>query len=417
MALDKEQENVQKRLKIASALCITFICVEVIGGLIAGSLTVLSDAAHLLADLTAFGVALIASHLASRPASESHTYGFKRVEALAALFSVSSLALLSILLALEGFRRLWFHLLPLISSESSIPAEEMEVDGKLMTIIASIGVAVNIVLALVLGEEGHSHSHNHAHSGGHEHDHSHGHDHHAANSLDEHTHLLTKDEEAQAHDHGHSHSHDHTGHETAHEQSQSSDQNGCDHIHTHHDGNIETLPNGLKTDNEVPSDSPAERQRNINLHSAYLHVLGDLLQSIAVVIAGVVIWIKPTWTVIDPICTILFCILVMYSTLSIFRTSLNVLLEEVPIHLDWNDVFSKICAVKGVSNVHDLHIWSVSHGAPALSVHLSAEDPDRALEDVAEICRSLNIGHPTIQVQENTRGECIVCIKTDNLCF
>jgi zinc transporter 2 len=411
MALDKEQQNVQKRLKIASVLCVTFICVEVIGGLIAGSLTVLSDAAHLLADLTAFGVALIASHLASRPASENHTYGFKRVEALAALFSVSSLALLSILLALEGFRRLWFHLLPLMSSKSSISAEEMEVDGKLMTIIASIGVAVNVALALVLGEEGHSHSHNHAHAGGHGHDHSHGHDHHAANSPDEHTHLLTKDEESQTNAHGHSHSHDHTGHETAHEHTESSDQTGHEHACSHHDKNTKTLPN------EIPPESPAELQRNINLHSAYLHVLGDLLQSIAVVIAGVVIWIKPTWTIIDPICTILFCVLVMYSTLSVFRTSLNVLLEEVPIHLDWNDVFSKICAVKGVSNVHDLHIWSVSHGAPALSVHLSAEDPDQALEDVAAICRSLNIGHPTVQVQENTRGDCIVCIETNNLCY
>ena len=72
---DCEQSNVQKRLKIASTLCALFILVEVIGGILAGSLTVLSDAAHLLADLASFIVALAASHYASKPASETYTFG------------------------------------------------------------------------------------------------------------------------------------------------------------------------------------------------------------------------------------------------------------------------------------------------------------------------------------------------------
>ncbi len=70
------------------------------------------------------------------------------------------------------------------------------------------------------------------------------------------------------------------------------------------------------------------------IHAAYLHVIGDLLLSLGVLIAGIVIWFQPTWHIIDPICTIFFAGLVFHSTIEVFRSSLSVLLEEVPPHID-----------------------------------------------------------------------------------
>ena len=110
----------------------------------AGSLAVLSDAAHLAADLSAFVVAISGSHIASLPASDSHTFGLKRTESLAALFSMVSLAILSIGLAIEALRRMWVIL---------YVGEDIDVDGKLMSSIAFIGVVVNVILAYVLGED------------------------------------------------------------------------------------------------------------------------------------------------------------------------------------------------------------------------------------------------------------------------
>lgn len=149
-ATEKERRHqVLKKLKTASLLCFTFLLVEVIGGILAGSLAVLSDAAHLAADLSAFVVAIVGSHIASLPASDAHTFGLKRTESLAALFSMASLMVLSIGLAVEAFRRLYVIIVT--------PGEDQTVDGKLMATIAFIGVLVNVVLAFVLGPENHVH--------------------------------------------------------------------------------------------------------------------------------------------------------------------------------------------------------------------------------------------------------------------
>merc|ERR1712176_902953 len=152
------QSEVLRKLKQATALCLTFFVIEVIGGLLAGSLAVLSDAAHLAADLSAFIVAIVGSHIASMPANERHTFGLKRTESLAALFSMVSLLILSIGLGIEAIRRMW----TILYIGQSVPVE-----GKLMSTIAGIGVCVNIALAFVLGVENHVHlpgSHDHDHS-------------------------------------------------------------------------------------------------------------------------------------------------------------------------------------------------------------------------------------------------------------
>ncbi|KAL3822798.1 hypothetical protein ACHAXA_005963 [Cyclostephanos tholiformis] len=305
-AEDKERRNVVlKKLQTASLLCFTFFLVEVIGGLLAGSLAVLSDAAHLAADLSAFLVAIIGFHIASLPASASHTYGLKRTESLAALFSMVCLVILSIVLAVEATHRVWIILY--------VGGEEFQVDGKLMSMIASVGVVVNIILAFVLGE---------------------------------------------------------------------------DHAHL-------PLTNANK--------------RNVNLHAAYIHVLADLAQSVVVLLAGVIIWYKPTWQLTDPICTLIFSIMVCYATVGVIRSSLSVLLEEVPPCVNYDEVFDAISDVEGVSNVHDLHIWSISHDKLSLSVHASAANIEQAYRDIKHVCHRAKITHLTLQLQPNTEDVCVTC--------
>jgi len=368
--------DVARRLKIASLICATFIAVEVIGGIVAGSLTVLSDAAHLLADLAGFGVALAASHLASLTATEKHTYGLKRVEALAALFSVSSLALVTVVLAVEAARRIYLFILD--------PSNVETVDGKVMSAIAAVGVAVNVALAIVLGEGGDVHLPGMEHSHDHDHDHVHdNHNHHGAHHHEDHDSdhhheeagLLAKVNASystyNSHDHGHNHDHSEDDHHSR-----------SDAIHI-------PLP-------EKSVESPP-LLRNINLHAAYLHVIGDLLLSLGVLVAGVVIWFQPTWHLIDPICTIFFAGLVFHSTIEVFRSSLSVLLEEVPPHIELGLLEAEIKKVVGVSNTHCLHVWSVSHGCFALSVHVTAVDPQQALKDIDQICRKFKVHHATIQ--------------------
>jgi len=123
----------------------------------------------------------------------------------------------------------------------------------------------------------------------------------------------------------------------------------------------------------APSDSHApapseKKERNVNMEAAYLHVLGDLIQSVAVFIAGILIWYKPSWQIADPICTILFSFIVMYSTVGIFKSTVNVLMEGVPNSIEWEQVSRELKMIEGVTEVHDLHIWSISVGEYLLIV-------------------------------------------------
>lgn len=363
-----EQERRQEvlgKLKTASSLCFVFFLIEVIGGLLSGSLAVLSDAAHLAADLSAFVVAILGSHIAALPASEAHTFGLKRTESLAALFSMASLVILSIGLAMEALRRIYFIFQG---------GEDFEqVDGKLMSTIAFIGVIVNVILAYVLGED--------------------------------HVHMVGSDGFHSGHDHSHAH-------------------NGHDHSHAHGHNETESLVsprkegyasvNGAQHTDEIVQENP---KRNVNLHAAYLHVLADLAQSVVVFVAGLIIWYKPTWQITDPICTLIFSVLVCWSTVSPIRSSLSVLLEEVPPGVEYDEVFDAIKNVKGVSDVHDLHIWSISHGQSCLSVHAAAEDIETAYRDIKELCHKRKITHLTIQLQPDTIEDCVTCIDgSDHQC-
>jgi len=159
------------------------------------------------------------------------------------------------------------------------------------------------------------------------------------------------------------------------------------------------------------SERLKEDKRNVNLRAAYLHVMADLAQSVAVFVGGIFIWLKPEWYVIDPILTLGFCILVLYNTWGVLRSSIAVLLEEIPPSVDWQIVFDAISDVPNVEDVHDLHIWCISHGQAALCVHCTSSDP-KAIQNINRVCVKYGIRHSTIQVQTEP-GPCPTCTSPE----
>nr|KAF6405670.1 solute carrier family 30 member 8 [Rousettus aegyptiacus] len=121
-----------------------------------------------------------------------------------------------------------------------------------------------------------------------------------------------------------------------------------------------------------PSHSHKAVQGNASVRAAFVHALGDLFQSISVLISALIIYFKPDYKIADPICTFVFSILVLVSTVTILRDLSILLMEGVPKNLNYNGVKELILAVDGVVSVHSLHIWSLTMNQVVLSVHVAA---------------------------------------------
>ncbi len=141
-------------------------------------------------------------------------------------------------------------------------------------------------------------------------------------------------------------------------------------------------------------------QRGLNTQAALLHVIGDLLGSVAAITAGAVILLTG-WTPIDPLLSLLVAGLILVSAWRLLSEALHVLLEGVPQNIDLQEVGRNLAALNGVSSVHDLHIWTLSSGNIALSAHLdlhTLEDWPRVLLQARELlARRHGIGHVTLQ--------------------
>ena len=98
-------------------------------------------------------------------------------------------------------------------------------------------------------------------------------------------------------------------------------------------------------------------QNNINVHAAYLHILGDLIMSAGVVLASVIIYIKPEWTIADPICTYIFSVIVFTTIVPVVKLCIGVLMEGTPSEVDSEALVKEITQVKGVQDIHDFHLW------------------------------------------------------------
>uniref|UniRef100_A0A182NBF8 Cation efflux protein cytoplasmic domain-containing protein n=1 Tax=Anopheles dirus TaxID=7168 RepID=A0A182NBF8_9DIPT len=114
-------------------------------------------------------------------------------------------------------------------------------------------------------------------------------------------------------------------------------------------------------------------EENINVRAAFIHVLSDFVQSLGVFIAALVIYFKPDWNIIDPICTFVFSLLVLATTIAIMRDAIFVLMEGTPKYLDYTEVMQTFRQIEGVVRVHNLRIWALSINKIALAAHLAVE--------------------------------------------
>ena len=279
----------RRSLSIALALIMVYMVVEVVGGLISGSLALLADAGHMLTDGAAIGLALLAIWVSGRPASIEQTFGFHRTEILAAMLNALSLWLISALIFFEASRRL---------------NDDLQVDGGLMLGVGAVGLLVNLAAAWVL----------HRSSG-----------------------------------------------------------------------------------------------ESLNVEGAFLHVVADLLGSVAVVAGGILV-IAFEWNIADPIFGIVIGVLILASSLRLLWKVVHVLMEGTPSHLDLHHLCQRLEELEGVTGVHDIHAWTITTGYDALSAHVTADptvmqDPNPVLQALRDIASSeFGIGHVTIQLEDSKDG-------------
>ena len=271
----------RRALAIALAITATFTVVEVVGGVLTGSLALLADAVHMLSDNVSIALALVAVWLASKPSTPERTFGFKRAEVLAALANGVTLVALAFWIFYEAARRL---------------RDPPEVLGGWMLLVALVGLAVNVAAGWILYRS---------------------------------------------------------------------------------------------------------RGTSLNVEAALRHVLADLLGSIGVVSAAIVILLSG-WAAADPVASIAVGILVLASSWTILRDSTTILLESAPRGLDTRAVGARLAASPGVVEVHDLHVWTITSGFPALSAHVlvgRGEDcHGRRRELERLLAEEFGIEHTTLQV-------------------
>ncbi|XVF72935.1 hypothetical protein PTKIN_Ptkin12aG0160600 [Pterospermum kingtungense] len=370
----EERSASMRKLFIAVALCIVFMTVEVVGGIKANSLAILTDAAHLLSDVAAFAISLFSLWAAGWEATPRQSYGFFRIEILGALVSIQLIWLLAGILVYEAIVRL-------INNTG-------EVNGFLMFLVAAFGLVVNVIMALLLG---HDHGHGHSHG-----DHGHG-------NSQNHGVITT------THHHGERHHHHHEEHSTTehhhyHHRHHHEEHSKTEHHHSHDDAeHSKDEHHRADEDQSEPLLNKPKKRKNINVQGAYLHVLGDSIQSIGVMIGGAIIWYEPKWKIVDVICTLVFSFVVLGTTIKMLRNILEVLMESTPREIDATKLERGLLEMGDVVAIHELHIWAITVGKILLACHVKIRpeaDADRVLDSAIEyIRREHNISHVTIQIE------------------
>lgn len=149
--------------------------------------------------------------------------------------------------------------------------------------------------------------------------------------------------------------------------------------------------------------------RSLNVRGAMLHVLGDLLGSVAAIVSGGVIWLTG-WTPIDPVLSLFICVLILMAAVRLLREALQVVMEGVPVGLDLEKVRTSLSGIEGVTGVHDLHIWQVSSERVALSAHVVVDEmaawPGILAEAHRRLVENYGIDHPTLQPEPAEGGDC-----------
>ncbi|XP_037549430.1 zinc transporter 2-like [Nematolebias whitei] len=345
---ETEKKVARRRLYVVSSVCLLFMVGEIVGGHLAGSLALMTDAAHLLADLISFIISLFSLWLSSKPATQKLSYGWHRAEILGALLSVFTIWVVTgvlVYLAVERF----------INNNYTI-------EGYIMLITSGCAVTANIIMAFILHQSGHGHSHGGLSS------------------------------------HGHSH---------ANEKGKMKKQQNSNGI----------LSNGERINMEQSHADHGKRaqQANASVRAAFVHVMGDLLQSVSVLVSAIIIFFKPEYKMADPICTFLFSILVLCTTFTIMRDLFLILMEGTPSGVKYSEVRDRLLAVEGVTAVHNLYIWALTMNQAVLSAHVAIDDSVDAqtvLREMTQACfSSFNFHSVTIQMerQADLKPGCTLC--------
>ena len=283
--------NNQTRLIWALVLTGGFACIEAGSGWFANSLALISDAGHMITDAAALGLALLAQIISRRPPSARHSFGFGRSQVLAALLNALAMLLVIIWINYEAIGRL---------------IQPAPVNAQSVIIVASIGLAINLLVAWILSRD----------------------------------------------------------------------------------------------------------SENLNMRAALIHVLGDLLGSVAAIIAGVVISYTG-WMQIDPLLSILVTLLILKSTIVILRDAYHFLMAGVPHHIDYSQVKQDLAAIDGVLSIHGLHVWEMTPGHSALIGHLEinnlAEWPHILSTIKAMLATAHKIDDVTLQVETSNMAHRLNC--------
>uniref|UniRef100_A0A3Q1FQ91 Probable proton-coupled zinc antiporter SLC30A3 n=1 Tax=Acanthochromis polyacanthus TaxID=80966 RepID=A0A3Q1FQ91_9TELE len=170
-------------------------------------------------------------------------------------------------------------------------------------------------------------------------------------------------------------------------------QSGAPHGHSH------GLPTG-QTHKDKQHHGHSHSHGNASVKAAFIHVVGDLLQSVGVLLAATIIHFWPEYKVADPICTFLFSVLVVATTFPVTKDVFRILMEGTPQDLSFSAVKDLLLSVRGVAAVHGLHMWSVNMSQSLLSVHVAAEDSDSQviLRKATKLLRS-KFGFSSITIQ------------------
>uniref|UniRef100_A0AC35UGA5 ZT_dimer domain-containing protein n=1 Tax=Rhabditophanes sp. KR3021 TaxID=114890 RepID=A0AC35UGA5_9BILA len=340
----------EKVLILVSCLTLVFIGIEVTGGILSGSLAILTDAFHMISDLAGFLISIIAIRMARRKPTSKYSFGFYRAEIIGAMASIVLIYILTTALIIMAAERIYNN--------------DFEVDANTMLITASAGVVFNLIMAAVLhfGNQSHSHfgmSHSH-----------------------------------KAEDHGHSHGGSEKKIEKVKMEKKGKKDIDPEHLHEHRNSKSHL------TSESDEDDHGHSHGKNLNIQAAFVHVFGDLLQSFGVLIAGLIIKFTG-YGIADPICTFFFSILVLFTTAHVIRDIVLILMEATPAHINHEEVKQQILRCNDVTGLHSLRLWSLSMEKIAVSVHVETTD-DAAFELViSDVTKSLkrNNGFWFITVQ------------------
>jgi cobalt-zinc-cadmium efflux system protein len=280
--MKEERRKDRNRLLFALALTGTIAVAEAVGGYLTNSLALMSDAGHMLTDISALGLSLLALWFSGKPADVKKTYGYYRMEILSALLNGVLLLGITGFILVEAWERF------------RTPAE---VRLAPMAVVATIGLLANLGALAFL-----------------------------------------------------------------------------------------------------------HRSHSMNVRGAFLHVLGDTLSSVGVLVGAGVMWLTG-WYVVDPLISVLISVVIVVGALRLVKDAVDVLLEAVPSHVDLSVVKELLLKVQGVTDVHDLHVWTIANGMYALSAHLVVRDPmvcnnDDILSAAKhELYDRFGIDHTTIQIE------------------